>query len=84
MTPGFISCKNGVFDVEELYKLYTVSSRFGGPYAKRILICFDFSERGEKYSHLAQRAKDMDITIIPGVQGLTDEEIQAKLKDAIY
>ena len=83
LTPVFISCKNGAFDDEELYKLYTVSSRFGGPYAKRILVCTDFNERGEKYPHLAQRAKDMDIVIIPGVQNMTDAEIQAKLKDAI-
>lgn len=83
MTPVFISCKNGAFDDEELYKLFTVSSRFGGPYAKRILVCTDFNERGEKYPHLAQRAKDMGISIISGVQNLTDAEIQAKLKDAI-
>ena len=83
LTPVFISCKNGAFDDEELYKLYTVSTRFGGPYAKRILVCTDFSERGEKYPHLVQRAKDMDITIIPGVQNMTDAEIHAKLKGAI-
>ncbi|MBR6743990.1 MAG: DUF1887 family protein [Clostridia bacterium] len=83
LTPVFISCKNGAFDDEELYKLFTVSSRFGGAYAKRILVCSDFSERGEKYPHLAQRARDMGITIIPGVQDLSDEEIKAKLKDAI-
>ncbi len=83
LTPVFISCKNGAFDDEELYKLYTVSSRFGGAYAKRILVCSDFCERSEKYPHLAQRAKDMDITIISGIQELTDEEIRQKLKGAI-
>ena len=77
MTPGFISCKNVVFDDEEIYKRYTVSSRFGGTYAKKVLICSDFSERGEKYPHLAQCAKDMDVTIILWVQGFADEEIQA-------
>ena len=83
LTPVFISCKNGAFDDEELYKLFTVSSRFGGSYVKRILVCTDFNERSERYPHLAQRAKDMGISIIPGVQNLSDVEIQAKLKDAI-
>lgn len=83
LEPIFISCKNGGFDDEELYKLYTVSNHFGGSYAKRILICSNSSEHIEKYPHLAQRAKDMDITIISGIQKMTDAEIQEKLKSAI-
>lgn len=38
LVPVFISCKNGTFDDDELYKLNTVARRFGGPYAKRVLV----------------------------------------------
>ncbi len=83
LIPVFISCKNGAFDDEELYKLYTVASRFGGVYAKKILVCSDFCERSERYDHLEQRAKDMQIKIIEGVHKLSDKEIQSKIKEAI-
>ena len=83
LIPVFISCKNGAFDDEELYKLSTVASRFGGAYAKKILVCSDFFERSERNNHLEQRAKDMQIKIIDGVHRLSDKEIQAKIKEAI-
>ena len=83
LIPVFISCKNGAFDDEELYKLYTVASRFGGVYAKKILVCSDFFERSENTAHLEQRAKDMQIKIIDGVHKLPDQEIQKKIKEAI-
>lgn len=38
MVPYFISCKNGGVDNTELYKFQSVAERFGGKYAKKILI----------------------------------------------
>ena len=36
--PVFISCKSGIFDTNELYKLKSVASRFGDDYAKCVLV----------------------------------------------
>lgn len=79
LTPVFISCKNGTFDNEELYKLNTVASRFGGSMAKKILVCteFSFSE------YLRQRAEDMNIHIIDRVHEDDFDVFCSKLKQAI-
>lgn len=66
LIPCFISCKNGSIDVEELYKLSTVAERFGGKYAKKILVA------SENWGSVAQRAKEMDIHIIDDVKGCED------------
>lgn len=84
LTPIFISCKNGDFDDKELYKLNTVSTRFGGAFAKKILVCSDFRKRNEKYEYLKQRAIDMNIQIIEDIHEYdSDKNIQKKLKAAI-
>ena len=38
MVPVFVSCKNGYVDKDELYKLNAVATRFGGKYAKKVLV----------------------------------------------
>ena len=38
LRPVFISCKNGKFDDEELFKFSTVSEQFGGKYVKKALV----------------------------------------------
>ena len=38
LRPIFISCKNGSFLPEELYKLSAVAKHFGGEYAKKVLV----------------------------------------------
>ena len=38
LRPIFISCKNGSFLPEELYKLSAVAKHFGGQYAKKVLV----------------------------------------------
>ena len=83
LEPIFISCKNGGFNDQELYKLYTVASRFGGPYVKKILVCSQSPDNIERFAHLEQRAKDMGITVIPNLKSLSDDEIRARLKRAI-
>lgn len=77
--PIFISCKNGEYTTEELYKLNTVAHRFGGSYAKKVL--FAAKPLDDKRSgHLWQRAKDMGIRLIDGTASFSDKDfIQALL-----
>lgn len=68
MIPVFISCKNGEVKVDELYKLNTVAERFGGKYAKKVLIATALDSLGEAGKYLKQRAQDMNIRVIEDVQ----------------
>lgn len=58
--PMFISCKNGAFKNEELYKLYSVSDRFGADYTKKVLVLPD-AELLDNGEELAQRMEKMGI-----------------------
>lgn len=81
IVPVFISCKNGIVTNEELYKLNTVAERFGGSYAKRVLIATSLDSLGEAGKYIRQRAKDMDITLVENIQSLSDAEINKILKN---
>lgn len=80
VVPVFISCKSGIVTADELYKLNTVAERFGGRYSKKVLVATSISELGESGNYLKQRAEDMNIKLIDGVQSLTDAELEKKLK----
>ena len=56
--PTFISCKMGSVDQMALYELETVASRFGGKYARKVLMVAKEVAGG----HM-QRAQEMDIEI---------------------
>ena len=74
-TALFVSCKNGTIDEEELYKLHTVATRFGGPYAKKMLIATELDRRSIRaYQAFTQRAWDMDIFLVPDAAELSPEE----------
>ena len=67
MTPVFISCKNGAVDDEELYKLDSVASRFGGKDAVKVLIATymgDMRGRSDAFDRFRRRAADMGIKLI--------------------
>lgn len=66
MIPVFISCKNGGFDVNELYKLNTVAERFGGIYAKKILVASAFNSLSG-HEMIARRAEEMNILIVDDI-----------------
>ena len=71
-------------DENELYKLNTVAERFGGPYARKVLVASYFgksSEEGHKY--FVQRAKDMKIQLIENVHELSEEEFAKKIKNIL-
>jgi hypothetical protein len=83
MTPLFISCKNGNV-AEELYKLNTVAERFGGPYARKMLIVADLERKGKAASRaLELRARDMGIYLVTDAADLTAEEWPEIFKEAI-
>ena len=83
-TPLFISCKNGNVDEEELYKLHTVAQRFGGPYARKMLIATDLEHKSTAASRsLVQRAWDMDIFLVTDAAELTQDEWRKIFKKAM-
>ncbi len=77
--PVFISCKNGCVDSDELYKLNTVAERFGGAYAKKILVMTYF----DVPDSFIQRAHAMNIRLIRNVHKITWNEFLKKLEDNI-
>ena len=56
--PTFISCKNGNVDQMALYEIETVANRFGGKYAKKVLV----APQGMNKSHRI-RAREMNIEV---------------------
>lgn len=70
-TPLFVSCKNGDIGEGELYKLNTVAARFGGPYARKMLIATAVGGGQTAVQALRQRAKDMDIYLITDAAALS-------------
>lgn len=81
VVPVFISCKNGIVTADELYKLNTVAERFGGTYAKKVLVATSISSLGVAGEYLRQRAKDMDIKLLEDVQNFEEAELERKLKN---
>lgn len=79
IVPVFISCKNGRVSIDELYKLNTVAERFGGKYAKKVLVVSSLEMSGDVANHLVQRAADMKITVIDNVARMSDSELSEKL-----
>lgn len=71
----FISCKNGMVDSSELYKLNTVASRFGGRYAKKILVVSSF----EPDRSFMQRAEAMGIKVIKNARYLQKKDFIKRL-----
>lgn len=83
-TPLFISCKNGKIGEEELYKLHTVAERFGGPYAKKMLIATNLDQSSAASNRsFTQRAWDMDIFLVTDAAELTKEEWREIFRQAI-
>ena len=83
LTPIFISCKNGQVDDDELYKLESVTNRFGGLYAKKVLIATYLGKKTKSMEYFKQRAKDMKINLIDGVHQLSDEQFLKMVKHLI-
>ena len=78
--PIFISCKNGNFDENELYKLSTVADRFGSKYSRKILVATKLEKFGLKSDYLRARMKDMEIRCIDNITSMTDEQLDNSLR----
>ena len=81
IVPVFISCKNGRVTADELYKLSVVAERFGGMYAKKVLVTTSLNPDSDATKYFRQRALDMDIRLIEGVQHCTQRGLEKKLKN---
>ena len=77
--PVFISCKNGILEVDELYKLNTVADRFGGKYAKRVLVTSNLLDSNTNVAHLNARMKEMGIIHIDNVYRASDYDLSMTL-----
>ncbi len=60
--PIFISCKSGTPNVTALNEIKTLADKFGGEYARPVLVTMSDVRGKDKY--LAQRAEDMRVTLI--------------------
>ncbi len=78
--PVFVSCKSGIIEGEELYKLNTVAERFGGSYAKKVLAVTALQGSRLAIDHVKVRAADMRIRIIEGVHLMTEEALRKALR----
>lgn len=83
LVPVFVSCKNGFVGDDELYKLNTVASRFGGRYAKKVLVATHLGKKGEGAKYFRQRAKDMNIILIDDAHLLNDEQFEQSLRNIV-
>lgn len=82
LVPIFISCKNGAFDENELYKLNTVAEKFGGPFAKKVLVVTDYGNTSEeKLKYLKQRITDMKIQLIDYVNAMDEKKFIDAIKN---
>ena len=72
--PVFISCKNGDLEKEELFKLYTVASNFGGPYARMALVASSLHELGPKGEHICLRAAELGIQVVDDVDNIEEAD----------
>ncbi len=80
LIPIFISCKNGEVHKEALYELSTVADKFGGEYAKKILLTTYVSSDPESRRYILQRARDMKIDVIEGVDKMNKDEFLSTLR----
>ena len=78
--PVFISCKNGFFDVNELYKLNTVAGRFGHKYAKKVLVSTELDKLGQRGEYIRARMEDMKIRSVENVDAISSSEFERILR----
>lgn len=77
--PVFVSCKNGEVTKEALYELETVASHFGGKYVTKVLFASYDLDLTTNRKYIAQRAKDMGIKVVCGIDKMTHEKFLSEL-----
>ncbi len=83
LAPIFVSCKNGGVEDDELYKLDAVTDRFGGAYAKKVLVATYLNKGQDSLRYFRQRASDMNIKFVEGVHRLEEPAFQDMVKRLI-
>lgn len=78
--PIFISCKNGMFDANELYKLNTVATRFGNKYSKKILTSTELARLGARSESVRIRMENMGIRSIDNIAKMSTHDLDRILK----
>ncbi len=81
MVPVFISCKNGLVDTDELYKLSVVAQRFGGKFVRKVLVASELDEMGFRGEYIRARAADMGITVVENVDEMSEEKLERKISN---
>lgn len=81
MVPVFISCKNGMISIDELYKLSVVAERFGGRFVRKVLVATELEKLGSKEGYIRARAESMGIRIIDDADRISEEELKRKMKN---
>lgn len=74
--PLFISCKSGAPNVTALNEIKTLASRFGGEYARPVLVTMSDVRTRDRY--LARRAEDMGVALIDR-SDLVSEQLPKRL-----
>ena len=77
--PIFLSCKNGLVEKDEPYKLDAVAKRFGSDYEKKALISTGLHNQRNGLS-LLTRMNEMGIRSIDDVETLTEEAFARQLR----
>lgn len=80
--PVFISCKNGFVDVDELYKLSHVAHRFGGRYARKVLVATRLDDQSSG-KYIRARAEDMGIRVIEDLESM-DPQRRSRLMAQLW
>lgn len=75
LVPVFVSCKNGDVQIDELYKLNTVAHRFGGQYAKKVLVTTALKQLPNA-SYIRTRAADMGIRLVENIWKKDEQQLQ--------
>lgn len=78
--PVFVSCKNGLVTIDELYKLSQVACRFGGKYAKKVLVASGLDRMGGRADYIRARASDMGIRIVENVDNMSRTELDRAIR----
>ncbi len=72
--PVFVSCKNTAVENEYLYEINTMTHRFGGKYAKTMILS------NHKNPHpIRERAKEMGIILIDNINNMSFEVFKERL-----
>ena len=83
LIPVFVSCKGGEIDEAELYKLDAVARRFGGKYAKKVLVSTNHGKDVTATAYFRKRAEDMNITLFENLHLMTEDDFINMIKDFV-